>query len=46
MDLVLAPATNTAKTWDTTAGKDPDQDVLTDLIAAVEKAGYSASLAG
>ena len=32
-------ATNTAKTWDTTAGKDPDQDVLTDLIAAVDDSG-------
>jgi hypothetical protein len=27
---LAAAATNTAKTWDTTAGKDPDQDVLTD----------------
>lgn len=32
-------ATNTAKTWDTSAGKDPDQDVLTDLIAAVDDSG-------
>jgi hypothetical protein len=32
-------ATNTAKTWDTTAGKDPDQDILTDLIAAVDDSG-------
>ncbi|ODU23728.1 MAG: hypothetical protein ABS95_03235 [Verrucomicrobia bacterium SCN 57-15] len=36
---ILAGATNTAKTWDTTAGKDPDQDVLTDLIAAVDSSG-------
>lgn len=36
---VAAAATNTAKTWDTTAGKDPDQDVLTDLIAAVDDSG-------
>jgi hypothetical protein len=34
-----AAATNTAKTWDTTAGKDPDQDVLTDLIAATDSSG-------
>ena len=32
-------ATNTAKTWDSSAGKDPDQDVLTDLIAAVDDSG-------
>lgn len=29
--LFVAGATNTAKTWDTTAGKDPDQDVMTIL---------------
>lgn len=27
--LFVAGASNTAKTWDTTAGKDPDQDVMT-----------------
>lgn len=27
--LLIAAATNNAKTWDTTAGKDPDQDMLT-----------------
>jgi hypothetical protein len=37
--LASNAATNTAKTWDTTAGKDPDQDVLTDLIAAVDDSG-------
>lgn len=37
--LLSAAATNTAKTWDTTAGKDPDQDVLTDLIAAATSSG-------
>jgi hypothetical protein len=36
--LLSAAATNTAKTWDTTAGKDPDQDVLTDIVA-----GHTAS---
>jgi hypothetical protein len=36
---LAAAATNTAKTWDTTAGKDPDQDVLTDLIAGVDASG-------
>lgn len=37
--LVSAGATNTAKTWDTTAGKDPDQDIRTDLIAAANASG-------
>lgn len=37
--LASGAATNTAKTWDTSAGKDPDQDVLTDLIAAVDDSG-------
>jgi hypothetical protein len=32
-------ATNSAKTWDTTAGKDPDQDVLTDLLSAADSMG-------
>ena len=32
--LLSAAATNTAKTWDTTAGKDPDQDMLTEMITA------------
>lgn len=34
-----AAATNTAKTWDTTAGKDPDQDILNDLVLAVDDSG-------
>lgn len=33
--LLSAAATNTAKTWDTTAGKDPDQDMLTEVITSV-----------
>lgn len=37
--LISNAATNTAKTWDTTAGKDPDQDVRTDLIAASDLSG-------
>jgi hypothetical protein len=37
--LLSAAATNTAKTWDVTAGKDPDQDVLTDLIAGNDASG-------
>ena len=39
MDLVLAAATNTAKTWDTTAGKDPDQDILSELLASIDAMG-------
>jgi hypothetical protein len=41
IDLLVNSATNTAKTWDITAGKDPDQDILTELIAAVDSAGNS-----
>jgi hypothetical protein len=37
--LLAAAANNTAKTWDTTALKDPDQDLLTDLIAGAAKSG-------
>lgn len=36
---VAAAATNSAKTWDTTAGKDPDQDVLTELSTATDSSG-------
>lgn len=31
--LLVAGATNVNKTWDTTAGKDPDQDLMTELNA-------------
>lgn len=44
--LLAAAATNTAKTWDTTAGKDPDQDVLTDLIAAASASGVKPNRVG
>jgi len=37
--LLSAAATNTAKTWDTTAGKDPDQDVISELVAAATASG-------
>jgi hypothetical protein len=43
MDTILAAATNTAKTWDTTAGKDPDQDILTELLATVDAMGLRAN---
>lgn len=35
--LLVAGATNVAKTWDATAGKDPDQDVLTEINAMMIK---------
>ena len=37
--LLSAAANNTAKTWDTTSGKDPDQDVETQLITAADSSG-------
>jgi hypothetical protein len=37
--LLAAAATNTAKTWDTTAGKDPDYDVIADLVTASDSSG-------
>ena len=32
--LLVANATNTNKTWDTTAGKDPDQDMLSEVVTS------------
>jgi hypothetical protein len=43
MDLALGAATNTGKTWDTTAGKDPDQDILAELMAGVDSMGLRAN---
>lgn len=37
--LLSAAGTNTAFTWDTTTGKDPDQDISTRLIAAQTDSG-------
>jgi hypothetical protein len=39
IDVLVNAATNTAKTWDTSAGKDPDQDILTELLASVDASG-------
>lgn len=36
---LAAAATNTALTWDTTAGKNPDQDLKTDLLTATSTTG-------
>ena len=44
--LISAAATNTAKTWDTTAGKDPDQDLTTDLLAASTSSGIRPNRVG
>lgn len=44
--LLSAAATNTAKTWDTTAGKDPDQDVTTDLLTATTSSGVRPNRVG
>lgn len=44
--LLSAAAVNTAKTWDTTAGKDPDQDVVSELIAAQNVSGVAPSRVG
>lgn len=44
--LLSAAATNSAKTWDTTAGKDPDQDVLLDLITAANASGIKPNRVG
>lgn len=37
--LLSAAAVNTAKTWDTTAGKDPDQDVLSEFVTGTTASG-------
>ncbi|HEV8542364.1 MAG TPA: hypothetical protein VGR78_08230, partial [Verrucomicrobiae bacterium] len=38
-NVLVNGATNVAKTWDTTAGKDPDSDILTELMNAVDSSG-------
>jgi hypothetical protein len=43
MTGLLNAATNTAKTWDTTAGKDPDQDIISELLATVDSSGVRAN---
>jgi hypothetical protein len=40
-----AAATDTAKTWNTTAGKDPDADVLADLVTANAARGIPCDVA-
>jgi hypothetical protein len=44
--LLSAAATNTAKTWSTAAGKDPDQDVKSELILAANTSGIRPNRVG
>ena len=44
--LLSAAATNTAKTWDTSAGKNPDQDLKTILIAGATASGIRSNRIG
>jgi len=44
--LLSAAATNTAKTWDTTAGKDPDQDLRSDLVTGATARGFKSNRVG
>jgi hypothetical protein len=46
LTLLSAASTNTAKTWDVTAGKDPDQDVLAELIVATTASGVKPTNVG
>ncbi|GEP46465.1 hypothetical protein [Brevifollis gellanilyticus] len=39
INLLSASATNTAKTWDAAAGKDPDSDVFADILTGHTAAG-------
>lgn len=39
INLLLAADTNNAKTWDASAGKDPDQDVSSDLLTGENLVG-------
>lgn len=46
INLLSAAAVNTGKTWDATAGKDPDNDLLTELIAAADASGIMSNRIG
>lgn len=43
--LISAAATNTAVTWDTTAGKDPDFDILTQIELSGDDRGFDSNTA-
>jgi hypothetical protein len=44
--LISAAAVNTAKTWDTTPAKDPDQDVLSELVLGTTASGLRPNRVG
>lgn len=44
--LLSAAAVNTAKTWDVTAGKDPDQDVIAEAVLARTASGVGFNRVG
>jgi hypothetical protein len=44
--LISGTATNTAYTWSAVAGKDPDQDILLDLVTASDASGVRPNRVG
>lgn len=44
--LLATTGINSAKTWDTTAGKDPDQDVMSELVTAADLTGVMPNRVG
>jgi hypothetical protein len=44
--LLAATGVNSTKTWDTTAGKDPDQDVMSELVTAADLTGVKPNRVG
>lgn len=44
--LLSAAANNTAKTWDNSSGKDPDQDVISELVTATNLLGMKHNRVG
>jgi hypothetical protein len=46
ISLLSASAINNAKTWNGTAGQDPDNDVLTQLVAAATQSGIRPNRVG
>lgn len=46
INLLIAASVNQALTWDTTAGKDPDQDIIGQLLLAKQGSGVRPSRVG
>lgn len=44
--LLAAAATSTSKTWDVTSGKDPDMDVISELVTATDISGVRPNRVG